>query len=98
MKAVELIRERIPVADGDFYSIKIWQLQQPVHGSKHRFKYSLSYIVDGECVLRYDNESGKGDHQHWDEVESPYRFVDIAKLIDDFRKDIRRWDDENRDL
>ena len=25
-------------------------------------KYSLAYVVEGECVLRYDNEAGKGDH------------------------------------
>lgn len=96
MDAVELVRERIPVADGDFYSVLIWQVPQPVRGSRHHYKYSLAYIVNDACVLRYDNESGKGDHRHWDTVETPYQFVSIDQLIDDFRNDIRRWNDENR--
>jgi hypothetical protein len=33
-----------------------------VRTSGHEFKYSLAYVVEGECVLRYDNEAGKGDH------------------------------------
>lgn len=27
-------------------------------------KYSLARVADGACVLRYDNEAGKGDHRH----------------------------------
>ena len=27
-------------------------------------KYRLALVVDGLCVLRYDNETGKGDHRH----------------------------------
>ncbi len=43
-----------------------------VVGSAHSFKYSLAYVIHGMCVLRYDNEAGKGDHLHFDGEESSY--------------------------
>ena len=36
------------------------------------------------CVLRYDNEVGKGDHIHLGDKEFPYSFVDSDKLVSDF--------------
>ena len=51
---------------------RIWAVPQAVPGSVHGYKYSLALIVDGECVLRYDNESGKGDHRHFrDQFQGP---------------------------
>ena len=32
----------------------------------------LAYVVRGVCVLRYDNEAGKGDHRHFGSGERPY--------------------------
>lgn len=66
-------------------------------GCKHSFKYRLAYVVNGECVLRYDNEAGKGDHRHWGDMESRYRFTTPERLIADFQRDIERWDHENGD-
>ena len=31
--------------------------------------------VDGECVLRFDNETGKGDHRHFGGKEVPLRLL-----------------------
>ena len=67
------------------------------HGSPHGYKYRLAYVVRGECVLRYDNEVGKGDHRHFDGKESTYVFTTPDRLIADFRRDIARWNHENRD-
>jgi len=50
----------------------------------------------GECVLRYDNETGKGDHRHFDGKESAYMFTTPEQLIADFQNDIERWNHENR--
>jgi hypothetical protein len=36
----------------------------------------------------YDNESGKGDLRHLGEVEKPYRFVDVHKLLKDFMRNV----------
>ena len=54
------------------------------------------YVVDGVCVIRYDNESGKGDHRRIEGKESPYAFTTPDQLIADFQRDITRWSRENR--
>ena len=60
-------------------------------GSLHSFKYRLAYVVGGKCVLRYDNELGKGDHRHTGRKEKPYDFVSVDQLLDDFLADVARW-------
>ena len=64
--------------------------------SPHGYKYRLAYVVRGECVLRYDNETGKGDHRHFNAKESAYVFTTPDQLIADFQRDIARWNHENR--
>ena len=54
---------------------------------------TVAYVVSGVCVLRYDNERGKGDHRHAGEVESPYLFSTPEQLFADFFGDIERWND-----
>jgi hypothetical protein len=49
----------------------------PLTGSPHRFKYRLYFGKDGTCLVRIDNEQGKGDHKHIKGVEYPYIFKDI---------------------
>lgn len=53
-------------------------------------------LARGECVLRYDNEVGKGDHQHFGGKESAYVFTTPEQLVADFENDIARWNHENR--
>ena len=64
MPAVELMNRRIQIADNAFATIRILQVAPAILGSKHQYKYSLAYIVEGVCVMRYNNERGKGDHKH----------------------------------
>jgi hypothetical protein len=90
MKAKLLLRERRVLEIG-FIEVVVWGLSQPMDGSLHRFKYRLAYVVRGECVLRYDNESGKGDHRHSGRTEKPYAFVSVDQLLDDFLRDVARW-------
>ena len=59
-------------------------MPEPLSGSTHSLKYRLAYVVEGECVLRYDNEAGKGDHRHLGTKETPYRSVSVDRLLDDF--------------
>ena len=96
MKAVLLLRTRIAYAEAAFAELVLWRLPKPVAGSTHAFKYRLAYIADGVCVVRYDNEAGKGDHRHFGERESAHRFVTPDKLVADFQRDIARWNRENR--
>jgi hypothetical protein len=46
----------------------------------------------GQCVLRYDNEAGKGDHKHIGASETPYTFESPAKLLSDFWNDVDQWE------
>lgn len=48
-------------------------------------------MVDGVCVVRYDNERGKGDHRHIGDVESDYRFSTPEALLNDFWRDVAQW-------
>ncbi len=95
MKTAELFRNRIVLAENRFADLVIWRLQRPLSGSRHSYKYRLAYIVNELCVLRYDNEGGKGDHRHWNEHESKYAFESPEKLLADFKADIERWNNEN---
>ena len=95
MTAVLLLRRRVVVADDAFVEIVIWRLPKALPPSRHMFKYRLAYVVDGDCVVRYDNEQGKGDHRHYEARETRFRFSDPETLIADFEADIRRWNDEN---
>lgn len=97
MKGVELVRTRIVYSPTAFAELVLWQLPRVLPGSAHRYKYRLAYVVNGECVLRYDNESGKGDHRHFGGRERPYSFSTPEKLLADFKRDIARWNIENRD-
>jgi len=97
MKAVELIRRRVIYAEDAFAELVLWRVPKPVSGSRHAFKYRLAYVVAGDCVVRYDNEVGKGDHRHYGTKESVYLFSTPERLIADFQRDIERWNHENRD-
>jgi Family of unknown function (DUF6516) len=70
-----------------FAEIVVWRAPKPAH----RFKYRLAFVVDGEYVLRYDNETGKRDHRHLKGRQMPYRFVYVDELQTDFWRDIDEW-------
>lgn len=88
MKAIPLIRRRVVLAPDAFAEIAVWRVPEPVPPSGHPFKYRLAYVVGGECVLRYDNERGKGDHRHLGDLQKPYRFKDVPTLLADFMRDV----------
>lgn len=62
----------------------IRSVPRPLAGSRHGYKYRLACVLDEACVLRYDNEAGKGDHKHLGEREVPYTFTTLDQLVDDF--------------
>ncbi|TAJ92249.1 MAG: hypothetical protein EPO31_11580 [Gammaproteobacteria bacterium] len=95
MKATELFQQRIVYAENRFAELLLWRLPKPSPGSKHYFKYRLAYVVDGTCVIRYDNEAGKGDHCHWGRKERKYEFSSPELLLADFQEAIERWNHEN---
>lgn len=91
MRAELLIDERHILDAETFVEIVVWRVPQPVRGSRHAFKYRLALIRDETCVLRYDNEAGKGDHRHSGGREQAYAFTGPEALLADFWRDVERW-------
>ena len=82
-------RKRV-YADGAISEMKFWLVPSVVRGSSHMFKYSLYYGRNGERLVGYDNEAGKGDHRHAGSHEESYEFATPERLIADFLADVRR--------
>ncbi len=91
MDGTLVIRRRVVFEDRDFAEFVVWQVPAPVPPASHAFKYRLVYIVDGVRVIGFDNERGKGDHQHLDGVETAYLFRGIDQLMSDFVEAIEQW-------
>jgi len=84
MRASPVFRYRT-VQDGVTVEMVIWALPRLPAERPHGLKYRL-YCGRGErCVVRYDNEAGKGDHRHYGDREETYRFESLEKLLGDFR-------------
>jgi len=90
MKAELLFHQRIDYDDGAIVEMVLWRVPKPVSPSTHGLKYSLFYGRSGVREIGYDNEQGKGDHRHFQGVETTYRFSTAERLIADFWRDVRR--------
>ena len=95
MKAQLLLKQKFVMSEIAFAEIVIWQLPAPLDGSTHNFKYRLAYVVNNQCVLRYDNEAGKGNHVHINQQEISYNFVSAEQLVDDFFAQIKRMESQS---
>jgi Family of unknown function (DUF6516) len=95
VKATLVVRQRIVYGEDRFAELVVWVVPQPLAGCTHTYKYRLAFVAHGDCVLRYDNEAGKGDHRHAGGKEGKYRFSTLDKLFADFESDIRRYLDED---
>jgi hypothetical protein len=89
MPARLIFRERFVYADGRIREMVLWQLPEATRDRPHALKYRLFYgDAEGRSVVRYDNETGKGDHRHCGEREEPYAFSSVERLVADFLADI----------
>jgi hypothetical protein len=96
MKA-ELLYCQKETKAGYIRELVVWRVKQPVSGCTHLFKYRFYFGTDdGTCLVRYDNERGKGDHRHIVDNEHPYTFHGIKKLLIDFDSDILQIIEANR--
>jgi hypothetical protein len=91
MKAKLLQRNEVFVDQDLWAEIVVWVVPTPVRGSEHDYKYRFALIDKDRCVLRYDNEAGKGDHKHLGEVEVPYVFRTLEQMQDDFWIDVEDY-------
>ena len=91
MKAELLARKRFELEEELIVETVLWRVPAPVPGSSHSYKYRLALIDRGVCVLRYDNEAGKGDHKHVGAVEFGYLFSTVEALEFDFLTDVSAY-------
>ena len=96
MKARLILDTKTILADGRIIQRKIWTLPQTTEGRPHAMKYRLYCGKSGKTIVRYDNETGKGDHRHagQEEAESVYVFVSLVQLLIDFDTDIEKLSGE----
>ncbi len=67
------IKEVYP--DDAVLEVVIWKLPKATKDRPHGLKYRFYYgSADGSVEIRYDNETGKGDHCHYGNREEPYVF------------------------
>ena len=88
MKATLLTAAKEVRDDGIIVEIMVWSLPDPLPPCTHRYKYRLFYGRQGERLIGYDNERGKGDHRHRQGKELLYQFTTPEKLLADFEADI----------
>lgn len=95
MKARLVREDEVVVGEDETAYLRIWEVAVPVVGSTHLYKYSLAFVCDELCVVRFDNERGKGDHVHINDAEVPYKFHDLNRLDDDVWRTLREWRVQN---
>jgi len=89
MKAHQLLYYRDRQGDV-IVEMVIWALPAPTPERQHGIKYRLYCGRNRCCIVRYDNETGKGDHRHYGKQETPYAFISVDRLLADFRDDCTR--------
>ena len=87
-KATLILDSKTILEDGRLIQRKIWQLATPDSSHKHGSKYSLYCGNSGVTIVRYDNETGKGDHKHIGSTEIAYVYKTLQQLLIDFVSDI----------
>ena len=91
MKAKLIYREKFIYADGAIREMVLWQLPEKTSDRPHGLKYRLYYGLDnGTCLVRYDNESSKGDHKHIKGREESFQFKGVEELVTDFLEEIEK--------
>ena len=91
MAAKLIYREKFIYSDGAIREMVLWQLPRKSKDRPHGLKYRLYYgLGDGTGLVRFDNESGKGDHIHVGSQEKNYQFKDVETLVADFLAEIEK--------
>jgi hypothetical protein len=90
MKADLVHQDKRLLPDGSIVEMVIWKVPVPLLGSAHSYKYRLYFGRDGQRIVGFDNERGKGDHLHLDGVETAYAFTSVEVLVQDFLTEVFR--------
>ncbi|MGE4242655.1 toxin-antitoxin system TumE family protein [Ramlibacter sp.] len=78
--------------NGTFIEISIYEDEVATPPNTHPYRYVLFFGRKLECLVRYDNRLGSGDRREVEGVDGPYTFVDLDRLLDDFKNDTEQWE------
>ena len=86
MDAKLMLNERHTISEISFVEMVVWRVPSPLPGSCHAFKYRLALVVNGICVLRYDNEavlevSGGPTRSPYDPQFNPLSITRIEAIV-----------------
>ena len=54
------------------------------------FDIQLVYGRRGQRIIGFDNERGKGDHMHINDIKHAYCFTTVEQLVTDFLAEVAR--------
>jgi len=91
MTAKLIYQEKYIYSDGAIREMVLWQLPHKTPNRPHGLKYRLYYgLADGTGLVRFDNETGKGDHKYIGGQEKSYLFINVETLVADFLAEIEK--------
>jgi hypothetical protein len=85
--AKQILHDKWVTNEGDIVEIKVWSVSKSEH-FPDKIKYSMVFIHDQKRILGYDNERGKGHHEHKFGYEKEIEFKSLEQLLDKFEKAI----------
>jgi hypothetical protein len=89
-KAILILNTRIDYPNGVIVVQRIHQLTVTSEHAPHGYIYQLHCGTrTGATLIRFDNETGKGDHIHEGNAQRPYIFSTLTQLLNDFAAAIR---------
>ena len=77
MKATRIFYDRAEFPDGAIVEMTIWRVPTMLWEAGMHLSTALFYGHQGERIIGYDNERGKGDHRHVEGNEEPYAFSTV---------------------
>jgi hypothetical protein len=75
MKSRLLQKSKEEFSGGVIVETVVWELTTATLDRPHRIKYRFYCGRNGDCIVRYDNETGKGDHRHYGNHEESYCYT-----------------------
>lgn len=92
-----LSKSREYIGPGQFIEIGVSEVPES-RAFPEGVKYSMSFVRNGKCILRYDNERTKGGHMHFMDIESTIDFTSINKIKEEFKERAKKLGGEYHEV
>ncbi len=84
-----LFHDKRITIEGYIIEIKIWQVPSN-KDFQEGIKYSLFFIHNEKRIFGYDNERGKGHHEHRYDNEKKFKFTTWEELLTKFQSEVNK--------